>query len=127
MGSSRTILIVEDVDTMRSLLAHLVNGIPGVTVSGLARNTAEARLEVSRRRPDLVLLDEILPGESGLDLLEDLDREGIPVILLTGVEHPDHRVPAQAAMRLTKPDWNEIEAGRARFAAAIANALSPPV
>jgi two-component system response regulator CitB len=120
----RSILIVEDVDTMRELLAQLVDGLGGYRVSGRARNTAEARLELSRRRPQLVLLDEVLPGESSLDLLGEVVREGIPVILLTSLEDPAHPLPPGAHSRLAKPDWNSLASDRPRFAQAIAAALA---
>src|SRR3989338_5192717 len=67
MARRTRILIVEDVDEMRHLLADAIRGVDGFEVSGTAANTWEARIEVDRRRPDLVLLDEVLPGGSGVD------------------------------------------------------------
>jgi two-component system response regulator CitB len=113
------LLIVEDVDVMRQLIAHVFDGVPGCHVSGLAANTWEARLEISRRRPDLVLLDEILPGESSLDLLRELVATGIPVLLLTGVENPTHAIPPGALGRLPKPSWDNLSKDRERLIKAI--------
>jgi response regulator of citrate/malate metabolism len=118
------ILIVEDVDTMRDLLAQVVGGLAGLHVSGLARNSWEARLELSRRRPALVLLDEILPGESSTDLLSEMLEQGIPVLLLTGLSEPTHPVAAGALGRLIKPGWDTLEADSLRFQAAIMAALN---
>jgi len=98
------VLVVEDVEPMRLLIAETLRGIPGVEVSGTSRNVWEARLELSRRKPDLVLLDEILPGESSLDLLKEVQAQGIAVILLSGMEDPDHALPPGALMRLAKPE-----------------------
>ena len=117
------ILIVEDVDAMRELVAQVVEGLGFVRVSGKARNCWEARLELSRRRPALVLLDEVLPGESGLDLLNEILEEGIPVLLLTGMDDPHHPVPSGASGRLIKPGWDTFEADCERFRTALAQIL----
>ncbi|MCC7440815.1 MAG: response regulator [Bdellovibrionales bacterium] len=104
-----TILIVEDIESMREALEHLLSvgppeGGPSPVKRVLrARNTWEARGEIRRHRPDLVLLDEVLPGESSVDLLEELREEGIPVILLTSLEERDHPVPLGALGRVLKP------------------------
>lgn len=109
------VLLVEDVDEMRESLVVFLNTIPGLHVQASARNTWEARLELRRRRPDLVFLDEILPGESSLDLLNDLTREGVPVILLTSLGNPSSQLPPGALGRLIKPGWKNFEEGRKRF------------
>lgn len=119
----KRVLIVEDVETMRGMLEHLLQGIPGFAVSGMAGNVWEARLELSRRRPDLVLLDEILPGESSYDLVLDLKAQGIPVLLLTGIEKPTHSVMKEAAGRLVKPTWDTLPQDQKRFQAAMTAAL----
>jgi chemotaxis response regulator CheB len=103
------VLIVEDSESMRTLLYQVFEKTFQVEISRLVKNSAEARLEVSRRKPDLVLLDEILPGESSLDLLQDLSEEKIPVILITALEDAKHELPSQALGRLNKPQWTSDE------------------
>ena len=120
----RSILIVEDVDEMRGLLEQVVAGIEGLKVSGLAKNVWEARLELGRRKPDLLLLDEVLPGESSVDLLAEAVEEGVRVLLITGVEDPKHPVAPGAAGRVTKPDWDRLDEDRERLKKAIFAALS---
>jgi chemotaxis response regulator CheB len=122
--SARQILIVEDVDVMRQLLSDMVSGIAGLEVSGVAQNGWEARLELTRRRPDLVLLDEILPGESAADLLAEFHATGIPVLLLTSLEKPTHDLPPAAAGRIIKPSFDTLSADRVRFGSAIFSILS---
>ncbi len=104
---------------MLDLLRQVVTGLEGFQVSGLARDCAEARLELLRRRPDLVLLDEILPGESSLDLLGEIQAESIPVLLMTGMENPTHPLPKGVSRRLIKPDWKSLEKDQSRFAEAM--------
>lgn len=118
------VLIVDDVDDMRAMLAALVESIPGLSVSGQAANGWDARLELDRRCPDVVLLDEVLPGESSGDLLTEFQARGVPVILVTGVLNPTHRVPAGAFGRLAKPSWDTLDADRGRFQEMIQKATS---
>ena len=101
-ANSRRVLLVEDVPEMGEWLKVLLeaDGVLSVCVSTSA---SEARELVLRRRPDFILLDEVLPGESAYDVLEEWSREGIAVVLLTGMERPSHAVPREARARVIKP------------------------
>ena len=78
----RMVLLVEDEDTITVPLTEALarEGFRTETAGTLA-----AGLEIARsQRPDLVLLDVMLPDGSGFDLLRELrDRERMPVIMLT--------------------------------------------
>jgi DNA-binding NtrC family response regulator len=115
--SKKTVLILDDVLEMREMLETLINGFNGYKVSASCGNCAEVRLELTRRRPSLVLLDEVLPGESSLDLLSDLVAEGIPVMMMTGMEKATHEVPSGAAWRIVKPDWKTLDQDGAKLEA----------
>jgi CheY-like chemotaxis protein len=117
------LLVIEDVDSMRELLEHMVRGLAEAggkyQFSGSARNGAEARFELGRRRPDLVLMDEVLPGESSLDLLEEFKAEGIPVVLLTSMKERttgQTPLPAGALGRIFKPEWRTLDVDSKRIA-----------
>ncbi len=77
------LFVVEDDPAMRQMLCdYLVKQDMSVT----AMSTAEEFLRrMHRQRPDLVVLDVSLPGESGLQTCQRLRAEGdrIPIILLT--------------------------------------------
>jgi len=78
------ILLVEDDGEMRNLVARLLREA-GFRVSA-ARDGREMweAMESPAGKPDLVLLDVMLPGVSGLDLLRRLrERSRMPVIMLT--------------------------------------------
>ena len=111
----RSILIVEDVDAMRELLVQMVQSIDGFSVSGTASNVWEARLELSRRRPHFILLDEVLPGESSLDFLKEASDLQVGVLLITGMNAPSHTLPKEALGRLTKPSWETLSEDQKRF------------
>ena len=76
------ILIVDDDAEIRSLLRDYLHK-QGYRVT-LAANGREMRAAMNPARPDLVILDLMLPGEDGLSLCRDL-RAGadLPIIMLT--------------------------------------------
>jgi DNA-binding NarL/FixJ family response regulator len=77
-------LIVDDsadfVDAARGLLE-----CEGITVVGVASNSADALRSFEELRPDVTLVDINLGGESGFELAEQLDRAAgpSPVILIS--------------------------------------------
>lgn len=80
-----TLLIVEDEMAIRELVAFVCETEGYATVR--ASTIAEAREAVAHEMPDLVLLDMMLPDDSGLNWLKSLRTErstvGLPVIMLT--------------------------------------------
>ncbi|MDX1625105.1 MAG: phosphate regulon transcriptional regulator PhoB [Wenzhouxiangellaceae bacterium] len=81
----RTILVVEDDDAILELVTFNLSRAGYRVVQ--ARSCQEARVEVAEQRPDLVILDWMLPDTSGVEFArslrrDDLTRE-IPVIMLT--------------------------------------------
>lgn len=76
-------------------------------------NGATALDEITRRGPDVVVLDVMLPGRSGLDILRDLrgapETRGLPVLMLTAKGQTRDRDMAMALGAnafLTKPFSN---------------------
>jgi len=93
MTEAPHILVVDDDARLRSLLARYL-GEHGFRVTA-AENAAEAREKLGFVKPDLMVLDVMMPGESGLSLAESLHRDRaqhIPVLLLTARGAPDDRV-----------------------------------
>jgi DNA-binding response OmpR family regulator len=77
-----TLLIVEDDDTVRETLALNLRS-EGYIVD-TAQDGEQALEKVRHIKPDLVVLDVMLPKLDGLTLLRIMRREsGVPVILLT--------------------------------------------
>jgi len=76
------VLVVDDDAEIRNLLAEYL-GQNGYRVS-LARDGREMRQALENSRPDIVVLDVMLPGEDGLALCRDLRAKSeTPVIMLT--------------------------------------------
>ncbi len=82
MDSQGNILVVDDDAEIRSLVAEYLSQ-HGYRVS-TARDGAALRRALESDRPDLVILDLMLPGEDGLALCRDLRAtSNLPVIMLT--------------------------------------------
>jgi two-component system phosphate regulon response regulator PhoB len=81
----RQILIVEDEQPIREMIAFALRRA-GYGVSE-AEDSRHARVQLTDRRPDLVLIDWMLPDMSGLELTRHIKRESatrdLPVIMLT--------------------------------------------
>ena len=106
------ILLVEDHPMVRDGLRMLL-GLAGYQVCGEAESRAEAAEAVRRTRPDLLLLDLTLWGESGLDLLRDLNRAGEAAPALVYSMHEDwlhvrQAFQAGAAGYVTKREISEV-------------------
>ncbi|MEA2716952.1 MAG: hypothetical protein QOI99_1269 [Actinomycetota bacterium] len=85
------ILVVDDDRSVRTMLRRLL------TTEGYAVDEApdgpSALDQVATLAPDLLLLDIMMPGQDGLDVLECLRRTSdVPVILLTAKDHEADRV-----------------------------------
>ncbi len=92
MAEDALILVVEDDDRLRERLARYL-GDTGFRVTAAA-NAADARDRLRFVQPDLMVLDVMMPGESGLQLTQSLrhDNNDIPVLLLTARGAPEDRI-----------------------------------
>ncbi len=88
------ILIVDDEDAARRLIADILESKNYLTLS--AESTAQAVQVMKAERPDLVLSDIRMPGESGLKLITYAQSmyQDLPVILITG--HGDKNLTIEA-------------------------------
>jgi two-component system, OmpR family, phosphate regulon response regulator OmpR len=87
------ILVVEDDPRLRERLARYLSG-EGFRVTA-AGDAAEARTQLRAINPDLMVLDVMMPGESGLDLTQSLRLEqghDLPILLLTARGAPEDRI-----------------------------------
>ncbi|MES2729783.1 MAG: response regulator [Pseudomonadota bacterium] len=85
------ILVVDDDDRIRSLLARYLLDQQMVVMT--AANAAAARDILAAFDFDLLILDIMMPGETGLSLLGDLRRtRTIPVIMLTALGETTDRI-----------------------------------
>jgi DNA-binding response OmpR family regulator len=111
-ASSKKILIVEDESPLRNAVTDILS-FEGFQVFQ-AKNGQEGLDTALKEKPDLILLDLMMPVMDGLSMLEKL-REDKPygaqasVILLTNINDPDKVAQATSAGSydfLVKSDWN---------------------
>lgn len=105
------VLLVEDEINIFEAVSFILSRA-GWTVSGHG-NGATALDEIARAKPDVLVLDVMLPGRSGLDILRDLrgnpDTRDLPVLMLTAKGQSKDRELALALganAYLTKPFSN---------------------
>jgi two-component system, chemotaxis family, response regulator PixH len=77
------VLVVEDTLTQAEIMARTLRKAGYSTVS--VTSGEDARVKIGEQKPDAIVLDVVLPGESGFELCRDLKRDpetrSIPVIL----------------------------------------------
>jgi two-component system response regulator DevR len=74
MNSKYRLLLVDDHEVVRLGLKALLEHHPQFEVVGEAGTAKEAVDQVSRLRPDIVLMDIRLPGASGIEACEEITR-----------------------------------------------------
>ncbi|MCL4544794.1 MAG: response regulator [Chloroflexi bacterium] len=102
------VLAAEDDADIRRLVSIILQR-KGCTI--LEAGTGDETVEVARReRPDIIILDMLMPGGTGLEVARTLSQDpattGIPIILLTALSRPfeDEETPAPNIRRyLAKP------------------------
>ncbi|QSA99002.1 response regulator transcription factor [Methylococcus sp. EFPC2] len=104
-----TVLVVDDEPLARRRLVRLLGKLDWIGRIEQAADVIEARLKTLQLQPDILLLDILMPGGSGFDVLEQLGPEPPIVVFVTAFDHHALRAfEANAVDYLTKP----IEPGR---------------
>jgi putative two-component system response regulator len=115
-SSSGTILIVDDEAAKRDILSRMLRA-GGYDVA-TAENGDEALNWLEARRPDVILLDVMMPGVSGFEVCRRIKERPftrlIPVVMITGLRTRDDRIKgitSGADDFLSKPfDADELRA-----------------
>ncbi|MDA8130109.1 MAG: response regulator [Elusimicrobia bacterium] len=84
------VLIVDDNEDIRGLIRAILES-KGHTVAGEADDGDKAVKAFRELKPDAVLLDIIMPGKSGVDVLEELRAldQSVKIIMVTAVEQDE--------------------------------------
>lgn len=94
MKLKQTILIVDDEAPIRDMIRMRLESNHYRVIE--AESSKQALVQLSQRFPDLILLDWMMPGESGIDFLKKLKQDDstrdIPIIMLTAKAEEDNRV-----------------------------------
>ena len=87
----RVLVVDDDPELVESVRVALVTRGYDVSVAG---DGAEALAQIERVRPDLMLLDLVMPRRSGINVLDRMVRGAIrstPVIMMTATDEIRHR------------------------------------
>lgn len=92
--TDKTILIVDDEPSIRDMLRVALEMADYACLE--AADAAKAHSIIVDQKPDLILLDWMLPGTSGIELARRLKRDeltaAIPIIMLTAKGEEDNKV-----------------------------------
>jgi len=80
---AKTIMIVDDSAFMRNILRRIINKVTSNVKIIEAKDAKEAVEKYNAEKPDLVLLDIILPGDDGIAALKQM--KGATVIMVTAL------------------------------------------
>lgn len=90
----KLILVVEDEGSIREMVKFALERV-GLRVAA-AGNAADARMCIADARPDLILMDWMMPGVSGIELARELKgsptSRDIPIIMLTARAEEEDKV-----------------------------------
>ena len=91
---NKKILVIEDEASIRDMLRFALERVE-FTVS-VAADVPSARLRIAESRPDLILLDWMMPGVSGVDYARELkaapQTRDIPVIMVTARAEEEDKI-----------------------------------
>ncbi|MFT6791280.1 MAG: two-component system phosphate regulon response regulator PhoB [Cellvibrionaceae bacterium] len=94
MNEEKTILIVDDETPIRDMLRLALEMANYNCLE--AEDAQQAHVIIIDKKPDLILLDWMLPGTSGIELARRLKKNGltasIPIIMLTAKGEEDNKI-----------------------------------
>ena len=87
------VFIADDSAVVRERLVEMISGLLGIEIIGQAQNGSQAKNAIIKLKPDVVILDIRMPGESGINVLKDIkkDLKAPVVIMLTSYPYSQYR------------------------------------
>ncbi len=105
--------LIDDEPLARKRLRQLLAAHPGIRIAGEADGKDAALKFLEKEKPDAIFLDIQMPGATGFDLLGELDRPPLVVIVTAHTRHAIQAFEVEAIDYLLKP------VSPARFAQAV--------
>jgi len=130
LARSLKILVVDDETLARRRLVDLLGKVDSVAEVVEAADGAAAMLAIASHSPDVVFLDMQMPGPSGLDVVDTVGAQRMPItVFVTAYDRYAIRAfEANALDYLLKPFSDErFEAAMQRILARLDERRAPPV
>lgn len=84
MAKRLNVLIADDSATARQLMSHIINSAPDMYVIGEAHNGEQAVQLTYKLKPDVILMDIVMPGMSGLDATREImSKSPTPIVIIS--------------------------------------------
>lgn len=96
MANRIRILLVDDHQVLREGLAALINTEKDLTVIGEASSGDEAVQLAIELKPDIIIMDLGLPGQSGLTAIRSIRQLGVPSRIVVLSMHNDYEIVSLA-------------------------------
>jgi two-component system phosphate regulon response regulator PhoB len=107
---TKHLVIIDDEETCRILYTHLLRNIPGVKIIAEFENAEQALVQIPEMKVDIVIVDYVLPGMSGIEFAERLQKfTEIKVLIVTGHEC-EYRGPLNIVLFIKNPTLLDKEA-----------------
>ena len=96
MAPDIRVLIVDDNESLRRMLSTMLSFEDGIDVVGTAEDAEDALERIVETRPDVIILDNQMPGRSGVEALPEM----LLLCSCTVIMHTAHASPADQATAL---------------------------
>lgn len=98
------VLVVDDSALFRSTIVQALSSMPNIEVAGEAADTFEARDKINELKPDVLIMDVVMPKMDGLTFLRQLmEQYPLPCIMVSGTADEKAALEAGAADFMKKP------------------------
>ena len=88
MGDKKRIVLADAAEEFRQMLADMIGGEADLTVCAQTASGEELLDLIARHRPDVVVMDLMLSGMDGLEVLEELGEDRPKVLVLSAFGGP---------------------------------------
>lgn len=117
-----SVLLADDHAMVRAGIRALLEGVPHVEVVGEAANGSQILNAIQELKPDVALLDLMMPGPGGFEVLKEVGEKfpDVRVIILTAYEEVEY---AFQALHLGAAGYIPKSAASAELSLAIAHVM----
>jgi DNA-binding NarL/FixJ family response regulator len=106
----RRVLIIEDDESSRFLYRLNLGNVSDIEIIAEFDNAEDALAQIHHLKPDVVIVDHMLPGMSGIEFAECLIQYPDIKILIASGHSPDHlisKLKGPHNFDVIRKDWSE--------------------